>query len=96
MLNHMPLPPVPLQALLLLERVLRSGGAHLEIALWRDARGLRYRLECERAGQSLVRYDNDTPRGHVRTLAGRAAPYQFRSVEQLRYDFERDMEAASR
>jgi hypothetical protein len=25
-------------------------------------------------------------------LRGRAAPYAFRSVEQLRYDFERDLE----
>lgn len=89
-------PPVPVQALLLQERVLRPGGARLEIALWRDARALRYRLECERGGQTLVRYDNDSPRGHLRTLAGRAMPYAFRSVEQLRYDFERDMSAALR
>jgi hypothetical protein len=68
----------------------------LGIWLWRDARGLRYRLECERGGASLVRYDNETPRGHLRTLAGRAAPYAFRSVEQLRYDFERDMGAVLR
>ena len=92
----MPLPPLPVQALLLQERVLRAGGARLEIALWRDARGLRYRLECGRASQSLVRYDNDSPRGHLRTLAGRAMPYAFRSVEQLRYDFGRDMAAALR
>jgi hypothetical protein len=92
----MPAPPVPIQALLLQERVLRAGGARLEIALWRDARGLRYRLECERAGTMLVRYDNESPRGHLRTLAGRAMPYAFRSVEQLRYDFERDMGAALR
>ena len=90
----MPLPPVPLQAQLLHELVLRAGGARVTITLWHDARGPRYRLECERAGQSQVRYDNDSPRGHLRTLAGRAAPYQFRSVEQLRYDFERDMGAA--
>jgi hypothetical protein len=68
----------------------------LGIWLWRDPRGLRYRLECERAGQSLVRYDNESPRGPLRTLAGRTAPYAFRSVEQLRYDFERDMGAVLR
>jgi hypothetical protein len=90
----MPAPPVPLQALLLQERVLRVDGARLEVTLWRDARGLRYRLECERAGTMLVRYDNDSPRGSLRTLAGRALPYAFRSVEQLRYDFERDLAAA--
>lgn len=26
-----------------------------------------------------------------RRVRGRAAPYEFRSVEQLRYDFERDV-----
>jgi hypothetical protein len=29
-----------------------------------------------------------------RRVRGRAMPYVFRSVEQLRYDFERDVEAA--
>jgi hypothetical protein len=28
-----------------------------------------------------------------RRLRGRATPYEFRSVEQLRYDFERDVAA---
>jgi hypothetical protein len=28
-----------------------------------------------------------------RRVRGRATPYEFRSVEQLRYDFERDVEA---
>jgi hypothetical protein len=80
--------------MLLHERALQPGGALLGVWLWRDARGLKYRLECERAGQSLVRYDNESPRGPLRALGGRAAPYAFRSVEQLRYDFERDMSAA--
>ena len=29
-----------------------------------------------------------------RTVRGRSAPYAFRSVEQLRYDFEQDVKAA--
>jgi hypothetical protein len=29
-----------------------------------------------------------------RRIRGRWTPYEFRSVEQLRYDFERDVEAA--
>ena len=37
---------------------------------------------------SLVVYENGK-----RTVRGRTTPYQFRSVEQLRYDFERDVEA---
>jgi hypothetical protein len=32
----------------------------------------------------LVEYSN-----HRRRVRGRALPYEFRSVEQLRYDFER-------
>lgn len=39
----------------------------------------------------LVEYENG-----LRRVRGRRLPYEFRSVEQLRYDFERDMEAVSR
>jgi hypothetical protein len=46
---------------------------------------LRYHL---RLGE-LVEYANGW-----RTVRGRRLPYEFRSVEQLRYDFERDVEAA--
>jgi len=38
---------------------------------------------------NLVEYRNGMKRAHGRTTA-----YEFRSVEQLRYDFERDVEAA--
>ena len=54
----------------------------LEVELHDD---FRYRL---RYGE-LVEYTD-----HRRKLRGRAAPYEFRSVEQLRYDFERDVQAA--
>jgi hypothetical protein len=30
----------------------------------------------------------------VKQVQGRKEPYRFRSVEQLRYDFERDVESA--
>ena len=53
----------------------------LEISL----EGKRYRL---RYGD-LVDYADGT-----RRVRGRRLPYAFRSVEQLRYDFERDVEAA--
>jgi len=42
----------------------------------------RYRL---RYGE-LVEYSN-----HGRRVHGRTLPYEFRSVEQLRYDFEEDV-----
>ena len=56
--------------------------AVLEIEL--DA-GLRYRL---RYGE-LVEYENGR-----RKVRGRSSRYEFRSVEQLRYDFEQDVAAA--
>jgi hypothetical protein len=46
---------------------------------------LRYRLSY---GERVI-YENGR-----RTVRGRSAPYELRSVEQLRYDFERDVEAA--
>ncbi len=39
--------------------------------------------------EDLVEY-----RDGARRVRGRRLPYEFRSVEQLRYDFERDVEAA--
>jgi hypothetical protein len=43
---------------------------------------MSYRL---RYGE-LVEYSN-----HRRRVRGRTQPYEFRSVEQLRYDFEQDV-----
>jgi hypothetical protein len=54
----------------------------LEIELYDD---LSYML---RYGD-LVEY-----RDHRRRVRGRVRPYAFRSVEQLRYDFERDVKDA--
>jgi len=68
-------------------------GDCIEIRLARDARGLTYRLAYLRNGDCLLRYEHDAAPPHVRVLRGRSVPYAFRSVEQLRYDFERDLEA---
>jgi hypothetical protein len=64
------------------ERVL-LGEVLLEVELHDD---LRYRL---RYGE-LVEYTNGQ-----RRVRGRARAYAFRSVEQLRYDFEKDVAAAA-
>jgi len=64
------------------EKVVSRDGV-LEIALYSD---LRYRL---RYGE-LVEYENGR-----RRVRGRVRPYDFRSVEQLRYDFEQDVAAAA-
>jgi hypothetical protein len=67
--------------LLLHEKVLLADGM-LEVELHSD---LQYRL-CYK---HLVEYSNNR-----RRIGGRSFPYEFRSVEQLRYDFERDVRAA--
>jgi hypothetical protein len=56
------------------------GHAIMRVHLDGDAYRLSY-------GDAVV-YENGR-----RRLRGRWAPYEFRSVEQLRYDFERDVEA---
>lgn len=50
-----------------------------------------YRLRFGRPGAWLVSYEDGR-----RTVKGRRQPYAFRSVEQLRYDFEKDVEDAQR
>ena len=49
-----------------------------------ELHGERYRLSY---GDAVV-YDNGR-----RIVRGRSSPYQVKSVEQMRYDFERDVEA---
>ena len=67
--------------MLLRETIVLNDGL-LSIELEEDG---RYRLAY---GDRVV-YENGR-----RTARGRSAPYEFKSVEQLRYDFERDVEAA--
>ena len=66
--------------LLLQERVVLPGGV-LEVELHSD------RQYCLRYAD--VEYRNDRSRNGTRTT-----PSEFRSVEQLRYDFEREVRAA--
>ena len=67
--------------MVLLHEFFFTGQAVLEVTLHGD---LRYRL---RYGE-LVEYENGR-----RRVRGRTMPYEFRSVEQLRYDFEKDVAA---
>ncbi len=61
------------------ETVVLADGKRVTILLGED---LTYML---RYGE-LVEYSNDR-----RRVRGRTLPYTFKSVEQLRYDFEEDM-----
>jgi len=82
-----PFSPVALHA----ESLLRSDGSRIEMRLWRGVRGPVCRVEYLHRGEVLLSFAGDR-QVCERTLRGRATPYLFRSIEQLRYDFERDLE----
>jgi hypothetical protein len=65
--------------------VLVDAGTMLEIL----QEGARYRLRWGWPGNWKVVYEGDAS-AHRRTIGGRSGKYEFRSVEQLRYDLERD------
>lgn len=52
-----------------------------------------YRLGLYRRGVPLVEFRGEGA-VHQRRVADRVCAYEFRSIEQLRYDFERDAENA--
>jgi len=87
----MTIPATP--AVVFEQRCAHPDGAWTEIRLARGARGYLYRLAFGRGEACLLCYEHGAARPHARTLRERTAPYAFRSVEQLRYDFERDVEA---
>ena len=70
------------------ERIFGPEARRLELSLRIEDGALRY---CLRADGGVLQYDNDGGM-HRRILRGQAAPYAFRSIEQLRYDFERELE----
>lgn len=70
------------------ERVVLGNGVLVELVFRSHS---NYRLACLKDNRLLVEYNN---RG--RALRGRSIAYEFKSVEKLRYDFERDVEDAER
>jgi len=62
------------------ERVVLADGVWLELVFHSRS---NYRLACLKGGRLLVEYSS-------------ASAYEFKSVEKLRYDFERDAEDALR
>jgi len=57
--------------------------------------GARYSLALRHRQALVVEFRGDGKK-HVRSLRGRESAYEFKSVERLRYDFERDAEDALR
>lgn len=53
--------------------------------------GLKYRLWCGRAGETIVRYDNETGKGDHRHCGDREEPYAFADVQKLIQDFAEDV-----
>jgi hypothetical protein len=72
------------------ERVRLAGGVTVEARVTPD-RG--YRLALYRRGTPRVEFWSDGAT-HRRRVGERTTAYEFRSIEQLRYDFERDAEDA--
>jgi hypothetical protein len=72
------------------ERVRLAGGVIVEACV---APGRSYRLALFREGTPRVEFWSDGA-FHRRRVGERTTAYEFRSIEQLRYDFERDAEDA--
>lgn len=78
-------------------------GAIDERVIWqvpispRQPEGIRYRLAFIRKGNGVptVLYDNHHPKGHHKHLGGTEIPYEFRSLEKLIEDFEKDVKKAN-
>ena len=51
----------------------------------------KYRLYCGRAGQCIVRYDNERDKGDHKHYGSEETYYPFKSLEQLIQDFETDV-----
>ena len=73
-----------------LENVQRADGVSVEARIAPDR---SYRLALVRRGQLLVEFCSEGAI-HRRRVGDRTTTYEFRSIEQLRYDFERDAEDA--
>ena len=89
------------KATLLLDFRAAQGDLLMQMVLWQLPRrtkdrphGLKYRLYLGRAGQTLVRYDNEAGKGDHRHTGPDEAevPYEFSSLEMLLDDFRVECE----
>jgi hypothetical protein len=91
---------MPRATLVLREKVIDDQGNILELVIWRvpatsrSLSGVRYRLAFVRRGEvkPAVLYDNHSPKGHHRHVAGVEEPYSFIDVDQLLADFTADVQ----
>ena len=86
-----------MKATQLLRRKFLQGELLVEMVIWKlprsssnHPRGIKYRLYCGRAGECVVRYDNEAGKGDHRHYGAREEPYAFVSVDRLIDDFMED------
>lgn len=86
-----------------LDRKIKRGELMAQLVIWRlpvadrnRPHGVKYRLWCGRAGETIVRYDNETDKGDHRDYGNREECYGFASPEQLVQDFAEDVERMKR
>jgi hypothetical protein len=72
------------------ERVALPGGEILALNLLAE---FHYNLSVRKGQRILIEYKGDGAK-HSRVVRGRESAYEFKSVEKLRYDFERDAKDA--
>jgi hypothetical protein len=89
------------KATLLLDFRASQGDFLIQMSLWQlpqptvdRPHGLKYRLYLGHAGQTLVRYDNETGKGDHRHVGADEVelPYEFSSLETLLDDFRIECE----
>jgi hypothetical protein len=88
-----------MKAIQILKEKTVIGDLIVEMAIWKvptpipaSSHDYKYRLYCGRAGQCLVRYDNESGKSdHVHYGTGET-PYRFLSLAQLIADFDADVE----
>ncbi|MEW6344192.1 MAG: DUF6516 family protein [Pseudomonadota bacterium] len=76
-------------------------GTIIEMVIWHlpspvvgSRHRFKYRLFFGRAGERVVGYDNEQPKGDHRHVDGRELPYQSTTPEQLIADFLADVREA--
>ncbi|HSF57913.1 MAG TPA: DUF6516 family protein [Candidatus Binatia bacterium] len=82
-----------------LDRKIKRGELMAQLVVWRlpvadrnRPHAIKYRLWCGQAGETIVRYDNETGKGDHRHYGDREECYGFASPEQLVQDFAEDVE----
>ena len=80
------------------KREMLPNGLLIEAVVWHVpkpvpgcAHSYKYRLYAGRAGQCLVRYDNERDKGDHKHIGAVEAPYAFMSVDRLMADFIDDV-----